>query len=291
MLVNAVEVRPKTLLMNMKNYLFILLAVCFTDLALSQQCTSVYVFDPLNKEARHIICNDIETEGIKASGKTCAIQTSTLPIKWSQKASKEKLYVNALFRCTPDLEAGDFVWIYFRFNGILVKTITVKGEAGKETIRITDSIDVPKGTKVTMRAAMVCNQPGESIWLEKGLLEVCQKMELKKIEEPETSASSSPSELISMQPILSVSNMVDRVRISWKCGKTSLPNYFRLERTDEKGNWTIAGYTQDICKTDKHCEYVFHDTSANESTIGYRIVRVDSKGKEFILVEEARPVN
>lgn len=263
------------------------IVVSIHTLALAQPCSNIYVFDPGDKKSHAIISREPVRDEVIANGRAAAVQTFELPVNWQEAGKDATLKVHGLFECSPNLEPRDFVWVYFNFNGKKVKTVTVNGAPGTSTMRILDSLQVPFGTKVTMRAAMVCDQPDEFISLKKGYLELCQMVDPSD-SKPKMLTPSDPEDI---EPLLQISNIDHKVKLSWKSGANIMPNFFKVERTDGNGSWEVAGFVKDHCPHQVACDYAFIDTHPHPTTVGYRIVRVDQKGKEFMLTEEARPIN
>jgi hypothetical protein len=267
--------------------ILVLLLGCFQTRLLGQSCSNIYVFSAADKISHAVISKDILDDEIIARGRAAAVQTYELPINWAPSQKSATLHVQGLFDCSSNLESRDFVWIYFSFNGKKVKTVTVNGISGKTNMRILDSLHVPFGTKVTMRAAMVCDQPDEFIALKNGYLELCQVVDASNA----ASNNDLNTDMEDIEPQMQISNINEKVKLVWKSGANYMPNFFKLERTDGNGSWEVAGFVKDQCQKQTTCEYVFIDISPKTSTVGYRIMRVDQKGKEFLLTEEARPVN
>lgn len=265
----------------------VLLAVAMHTTALGQSCSNIYVFDPNDKKSHTVISRDPVTDAVLAKGKSAAVQTYELPIAWSARGKATTVKVFGLFDCSSNLESRDFVWVYFSFNGKKVKTIMVKGLPGATNMRVLDSLQIPYGTKVTMRAAMVCDQPDEYISLKKGYLELCQLGFGNGLPSDQI-ATEAPEDV---EPLLQVANMDQKVKLSWKSALNIMPNFFKVERTEGNGKWEVVGFVKDQCDKSSSCEYHFIDSNPQITTIGYRIVRVDQKGKAFTLTEEARPVN
>jgi hypothetical protein len=270
----------------MKTFLLILIGLGSCLSATSQNCSSLYVFDPQDKNSHYVVSRESSETKITANGKAAAVQTNALPIRWNEKGRSALLHVDAKFDCSANLETRDFVWIYFRINGVITKTITVKATPNTNSIRISDSISVPFGSKVTMRAAMVCDSPDEYISLEKGYLELCQVV--SKIDDKEQALEEVP---INFEPFMQVMNVGDKVKVIWKSGRNENCNLFRLERTNGGDIWATAGYAKDDCSGKSICDYVFFDSHPQTTTIGYRIMQVDRFGKEKVLGEESRPLN
>lgn len=273
---------------NMKNHLLLIISIMFVtyNSGYAQVCGSIYSFDPGNQTIQQTISSASGINEARAKGKTCAIQTYELAVTWEEKRSKSRIYVNGLFHSTNNLESQDFIWIIFRINGRVAKSVLQKGVAGQTVYRISDSLDIPRGSKVTMRAAMVVNETSEEIWLEKGYLEVCQQSD-KAIDNKTTNSDYAEE----MEPQMTITNVNEVVKLSWKSGVNPDANCFRVDRVNEAGVWEVVGFVKEACKNNVPCEHVFIDSKPNREIIGYRIYRVNNKGKIFMLAEEARPVN
>ncbi|MFM8916454.1 MAG: hypothetical protein ACKOGP_01780 [Bacteroidota bacterium] len=270
----------------MKSFLLFISTLGLCLPASSQNCSRLYLFDPSDKKNHSVISRDLTESAIVANGKASAVQTFNLPINWTEKGKSVQLKVQANFDCTDNLEARDFVWVYFRVNGHVSKTITIKGIAGATTIQISDSITVPYGSKVTLRAALVCDSPEESITLRKGDLEVCQIGKASPVQIT-TNVEEAP---VNYEPSMQVKNVGNKVKVLWRSGPNKESNLFRLERTDSNGGWSTAGFAKDDCRGNPICDYIFFDSNPLPTTIGYRIVQVNRSGKETVISEEARPV-
>jgi hypothetical protein len=270
---------------KMKSFLLFISTLGLCLPAFSQHCSRLYLFDPSDKKSHSVISRDPIESAIVAKGKAAAVQTFSLPIEWTEKGKSEQLIVQAKFNCSPNLESRDFVWVYFRVNGQVTKTITAKGVPGSTSFQILDSISVPYGSKVTLRTAMVCDSPEESITLKKGDLEICQKGTSHTI------ANSIDEEApVNFEPYMRIMNVGDKVKILWKSGPNNESNLFRLERADSNGGWSTAGFAKDDCNGSTVCDYIFFDSNPLTTTIGYRIVQVNKAGKETVISEEARPL-
>lgn len=271
---------------KMKSFLLFISTLGLCLPAFSQNCSRLYLFDPADKKSHSVISRDPFESAVVANGKTAAVQTFSLPIDWTEKGKPVQLKVQAKFDCTTNLEPRDFVWVYFRINGSIVKTITVKGVAGANSIEILDSINVPYGSKVTLRAAMVCDSPEETISLRKGELEVCQIGKLSTL-----NTSIDEEAPVNYEPSMQVKNAGSKVKILWRSGPNNESNLFRLERADSNGGWSTAGFAKDDCNGNSLCDYIFFDSNPLPTTIGYRIVQVNRTGKETVISEESRPVD
>lgn len=273
---------------NMKNRLLLIISIMFVtnNPGYAQVCESIYSFDPGNQTIQQTISSASGINEARAKGKTCAIQSYDLAVTWEEKKNTSRIFVNGLFNSTNNLESQDFIWIIFRINGRVAKSVLKKGVAGQTVYRITDSLDVPRGSKVTMRAAMVVNEPSEEIWLEKGYLEVCQQSD-KVIDNKSTNSDYAEE----MEPQMTITNVNEVVKLSWKSGVNPDANCFRVDRVNEAGIWEVVGFVKEECKSSLPCEHVFIDSKPKQEIIGYRIYRMNNKGKTFMLAEEARPVN
>lgn len=270
---------------KMKSFLLLISTLGLCLPAFSQNCSRLYLFDPADKQSHSVISRDPIELAVVANGKTAAVQTFSLPIDWTEKGKPAQLNVQAKFDCSTNLEPRDFVWVYFRINGKVEKTITVKGVAGAKSIQILDSISVPYGSKVTLRAAMVCDSPDETISLSKGELEVCQIGKLSA-----NNTSNVEEAPVNFEPAMQVKNVGNKVKVLWRSGPNDESNFFRLERADSNGGWSTAGFAKDDCHENSLCDYIFFDSNPLPTTIGYRIVQVSRTGKETVISEESRPL-
>jgi hypothetical protein len=276
----------------MKRFLLFITAILILhqNHGFSQHCGSIYTFEPRDSTKQTIIGSTKNDKNeARASGRTCAIQTNDIPVIWNEGERTTRIYLSGVFKSTGNLESRDLIWLVVRVNGRVAKSVIVKGVPNQTIYQVSDSLDVPKGSKVTLRTAMIVNEPVEEIWLESGYLQICQNnVEANPVSKPTASSLQNDEE---QEPQLQVVNSADVVRLSWKSGFNPNANCFRVERVDESGKWEVIGYVKETCKSKATCEHVFIDSNPLKSSIGYRLYRVDSKGKSFMLAEESRPTN
>ncbi|MFM7079503.1 MAG: hypothetical protein ACKOYC_06900, partial [Bacteroidota bacterium] len=215
------------------------------------------------------------------------IQTNEIPVKWNEGERNARVFLTGAFKSTSNLESRDFIWIIIRVNGRVAKSVIIKGAPNQTIYQVSDSLDVPRGSKVTMRTAMIVNEPVEEIWLESGYLQICQNNGSAIVDSKSTDPMVQKAE--EFEPQLQIVNSSDIVRLSWKSGINPNANCFRVERVDESGKSELIGYVKETCKSKTPCEHVLIDSNPQKSTIGYRVFRMDSKGKSFMLAEESRP--
>jgi len=254
----------------MKTWPLITVFICISLIIRAQEYSSIYHFDAADKKTFSTSCGDIDGDGWKVSKNSCNFYTPLTSI--DDSGVDRWIDIKANFSGSDNLDGRDFVWIFYYVNGNAVKTSTITGVFDKTNFVFNDSLLVPSGGSYRFRIAMVCDDADEHWMLSSKNLSISTRAIVGEqvIEKAETATEAK----------IRIASERGVIKLSWLEEPGTIPNYFKIERSQNGEQFEFAGFVKEYKSTDRITRYSFIDAGAYNPQTWYRIKKVDMNGIE-----------
>lgn len=257
----------------MKQLIIFIYFTCMSFIIRAQDCGSIYYFNSADKTSYAISCGEVGEEGWIVSKNSCNFYT---PLTSNTDEEEPKwIDIRSVFNGTDNLDARDFVWIFYYVNGNTVKTSTIKGEFGRKSYDFSDSLLIPAGGSFRFRIAMVCDEADEKWELGNRQLSICTRAK----------AGQPAIEQIPATSKIEVNKDRGIAQLKWSAEPGTSGNYFKIERSANGEKFEFAGFVKENNPAAQLSYYSFIDAGTFKPQSWYKISRVTNSGEEVVFGE------
>lgn len=231
------------------------------------QCTSAYQLDWSNPATYSVNCGTVVPAQWTVKRDSCNYWSPVINVGGMIGEPDKVVSITVRINQSGNLTNNDFAWVRFLVNGSLRKVKVVRGDTVSAVFSYTDTIHVPAGGFFQIHIALKTDLNTEFWQIKNGDISGCI-----------SSTGTLPVKMLYFDVIDNKSSAL----LKWSTGAELNNHFFKIQRSSNALEYEDIGIVKGAGNSSSIKHYTYNDIFPPSGTIYYRLVQIDTDGKETV---------